>query len=219
MIRHAARTLSKLYFAPSSSHAKVQLASTLPRMGFSTETKSGVMGSLRSAYDTAVTSREEQSKDKIFAIQMKFLASKTPVTPQIFLQLLEEVKVQAGFGGMKKHLPWVANNEAVKDFEQQESIIKALTPAERTSSRSQRISTKKRIARAADCDLGTVESVLSQISSMYLIQKRVLGRIDRGEQVPKSSEELKLMMASSGSGGRVQMPKSGVKHKGSQRTW
>lgn len=167
----------------------------------------GVMNSMKSAYDTALSNTETKREAKVFAAQMKFLCDERRIDGDVFLELMGTLREASGMGGLKEHLPWVQNNPAMGEFKRQEAIVRALTPAERRDAFSVGISAKKRVAASTGEQLHTVESVLSQIRTLIGIQKWMRKRISDGLPVPESNAEMQSMMMGPGSGLSRRAPK------------
>lgn len=167
----------------------------------------GVRDSLRNAYGAAFEGAEEKREQKIFAVQMSYLSNKEkPVDGNVFLELLADMKVASGMGGVKENLPWVQNNPALQEFKDQELIICSLTPAERRNLSLVRIAAKKRVAASSNLPLASVETLLSQIENMSHIQKWMVKRIEAGEVLPKNSTEMQNMLTAPGGGIRRRGP-------------
>lgn len=166
----------------------------------STAPSLGVMDNMRSAYDRALQGSESKRESKVFEAQMKFLTADKRIDANSFLELLQEMKMASGLGGVKEHLPWVRNNPATGEFKKQEEMLRAFTPAERANVFGIGISGLKRVARQADTDLLQVEGLVGQVKSMISIQKWMKKRKDSGERLPESSRELQDMLLRPGSG-------------------
>lgn len=132
---------------------------------------------------------------------MSYLSNKDkPLDGNAFLELLAEMKVASGMGGVKENLPWVQNNPALQEFKDQELIVCSLTPAERKDLSMVRIAAKKRIAASSNLPFASVESLLSQIENMAHIQKWMVKRIDDGKVLPKNAAEMQNMLTAPGEG-------------------
>lgn len=162
---------------------------------------------MRSAYDTALQSSETKRESKLFKAQMKYLTDERRVDADVFLQLIQDMKDASGVGGIKEHLPWVQNNPALGEFKQQEEVLRAFTPAERTNVFAVGIGGLKRVARQTGTEIHAVESLLGQIKSLAAIQKWMRNRVKEGLKLPESTQEMQDMLMKPGSG----MPRKAAK--------
>lgn len=189
------------WVSSSPRYGHVQFVECIPQRNFrSTLPSLGVMENMRSAYDTAMQGSESKREAKVFAAQMKYLTADRRVDGDVFLELVEDMKVASGLGGMKEHLPWVQNNPALGEFKRQEEILRALTPAERVNVFALGIGALKRVAKQTGMELHAVESLLGQIKSLAAIQKWMRNRIKGGDKLPESAQEMQNMLMKPESG-------------------
>lgn len=186
-----------------------------------TRSASGVLGNLRSAYDTALSSNDAKTQQKLFEAQLKHLKSTTPISPTSFLDILSEMKVASGMTGFKSHLPWQQNNPALQEFENQASIINALTPAEKKDVALVKIASKKRVARQLGMEISAVEGVLSHVEGLRKVQRWLRRHLQNGGTEPRSAEEMQRMYlvknAARGVGRARPGVKGGMSKKGSSK--
>lgn len=185
---------------------------------------SGILDTFRDAYGSAFAGEQDKRERRAFEVQMRFLSdNEKRINGDVFLALLEQLKVASGMGGMKEHLPWVQNNPALTEFKDQTRIVSAMTPTERRDIGTVRISAKKRIARDTGLAVNAVEAVVTQIESLADVQKWMLKRIKSQQPLPRDAGELRNMLSAPSSGMRARpprgtrMPNPGVTRKGPRR--
>jgi Signal peptide binding domain len=161
----------------------------------------GILDTLRSSYKNARGNADEKREKLIFDVQMGFLTNRSsPIDGNSFLDLLASMKEAAGIGGFKENLPWVQNNPMLSELKEQQAVIHAMSPAERGAPTTLGIAAKKRVARSTGQSLGSIDSLLTQISTMRNIQKWLIRRTDDGLPLPTNSRELQAMLTAPGSG-------------------
>lgn len=169
---------------------------------------SGVVDSLRSAYDSARGGADEKREGLVFEAQMKLLSDSERVfDANRFLDLVSGMKEASGMSGFREHMPWVQNNPALGELKDQQEIVYAMTPEERQRLTGLGIGSVKRIARTTGQSLDAVEAVLQQIETMRNIQTWLLARQKAELPVPSDSQELQAMLTAPNSGMSRRTPK------------
>ena len=123
------------------------------------------------------------------------------------------MQVASGMGGMKQHLPWVANNPGLQDFKDREAILNAMTPAERLDLSLIKISAKKRISKAVGQSIENVEGTIDQIDVMSSVRNWIQKLEDDGMPLPKNTNEMRSMLSAPGSG----LKRKRKKYRGGQQ--
>lgn len=171
--------------------------------------RAGIKDTLSGIYASARGGADQKREAAMFDVQMGLLRDRARVFDgNRFLDLLAAMKDAAGMGGVKEHLPWVANNPALGEIKDQQAIVHAMTPAERARVGSIGIAAKKRVARSTGQSLDAIDAVAQQVVTMGRIQKWLAAREDAGEVMPVTSGELRDMVAAPGSGMSKKPPKA-----------
>lgn len=202
--RFLLRSASVLFHSTTGSNAAffhISVVNTRRRCLHASLSRLGVADSLRDAYDTARGRADEKREKLMFEKQMELLCDRSRVFDgNRFLDLLAGMKDASGMGGLKEHLPWVANNPALGEIKDQQAIVCAMSPDERQRLAHLGISAKKRISRTTGLSLDAIDAVTTQIVTLQGIQKWLLKRQDADEALPASSAELQVMVSAPGSG-------------------
>jgi signal recognition particle subunit SRP54 len=157
--------------------------------------------SLRSTYENVRSNADEKRERRIFDVQLGFLSNRDrPIDGNCFLDFLASMKEAAGVSGIKENLPWVQNNPMLAELKDQQAVIHAMTPAERSNPMAIGVAAKKRVARSTGQLLDNVDAVLTQIATMRNIQKWIIRRADDGLPLPTNAQELQSMLTAPGSG-------------------
>lgn len=144
---------------------------------------------------------EEKQEQAVFDAQLKFLLDRSkPMNGDNYRDFLAAMQVASGMGGMKQHLPWVANNPGMQDFKDRDAILCAMTPAERSDLRLVKIGSKKRISKATGQSIESVEAMIDQIDVMASVGQWLQKLEDDGAPLPKTTSEMRTMLAAPGSG-------------------
>lgn len=201
-LSHARRLLQlPRHSPPSPAPLSRALHASAPRAGIK-DTLSGIYASARGGAD-------EKRETAMFDVQMGLLRDRSRTFDgNRFLDLLAAMKDAAGMGGVKEHLPWVANNPALGEIKDQQAIVHAMTPAERARVAGMGIAAKKRVARSTGQSLDAIDAVTQQVVTLERIQKWLAAREDSGGVMPVTSGELRDMVGAPGSGMSKKPPKA-----------
>lgn len=145
---------------------------------------------------------EEKQEQVVFDAQLTFLLDRAriPMNGDVYMDFLSAMQSASGMGGIKQHLPWVSNNPGMQDFKDRDAILRAMTPAERRNLTLVKIAAKKRIAYSTGQSIEQVEAVIDQIDAMGGVQLWLHKLEDEGLPLPKSTDEMRTMLAAPGSG-------------------
>lgn len=167
----------------------------------STRPVAGIADTIRNTYDAVRGGAQDKQEQLVFEKQMEMLQDAArPFDGNRFLDYLSQMKHMSGLGGFREHLPWTQNNPALGELKDQMAIVQAMSPAERSAVHTLTIGARKRIARSTGQDLDSVESIISQIGVLRDIQRWLLRRQREGLPLPQSSNELRNMLSTPGSG-------------------
>jgi hypothetical protein len=180
----------------------------------STSPRKGIVDSLRSTYENVRGNADEKRERRMFDVQLNFLCNRDrQFDGNSFLDFLAAMKEAAGIGGMKENLPWVQNNPMLAEVKDQQAVIHAMSPAERSNPMAMGIAAKKRLARSTGQSLDNVDGVVNQISTMRNIQKWLIRRADDGLPMPTNAQELQLMLTAPGAGVSRKSPRDASRRR------